>query len=323
MASRGGARPDPARAPGHAGRQLRTAVDQLRTAAEEHSASYEELLSLNEELQSSNEEIEASKEELQSLNEELTTINGQLEEKNEELRSLTYDLNNLLVSANVATVFLDRELRIRRFTPACATVMRIVPADVGRRLCATSRCRSTTSALLADALRVLDQPRRSRPRSPPTTVDGSCDGSCPTAPRRSIDGVCLTFHEITVQKQAAAASEYARLYAEAIIRTSRTPLARARHGPPPGVGQRGVLRHVPGRREGDRGPADLRARQRAMGHPPGAAAAGGGSRSRVRRSATTTSTTSSSGSAGAACGSTPTSCRATAAPTSSWCRSRT
>ena len=204
--------------------ELRAAVDQLRTASEEHSASYEELLALNEELQSSNEEIEASQEELQSLNEELTTMNRQLEERNEELRSTTSDLNNLLVSANVATIFLDRELRIRRFTPACATIMRIVPSDVGRSL-ADIKMQVRDESMLADALRGLTAP------APIETEVSTDDGrwfSRRVLPYRteaeSIDGVCLTFHEITVQKRAATASEYARLYAEAIIRTSRTPL---------------------------------------------------------------------------------------------------
>lgn len=204
--------------------ELRIAVDQLRTATEEHSASYEEILSLNEEFQSSNEELEASKEELQSLNEELTTINRQLEERNEELRSLTSDLNNLLVSANVPTIFLDRELRIRRFTPACTTVMRIVPADIGRAL-PDLKMQVRDDQMLSDAGRVLAEPV---PIEAEVSTDDGRWFLRRVLPYRTdeedVDGVCLTFHEITAQKQAAAASEYARLYAEAIIRTSRTPL---------------------------------------------------------------------------------------------------
>ena len=204
--------------------QLRTAVDQLRLAAEEHSASYEELLSLNEELQSSNEELEASKEELQSLNEELTTTNRQLEERNEELSTLTSDLDNLLTSTEVPTLFLDRELRVRRFTRATPDVLRIGPADLGRPL-AELALEVRDDDLLSDCERVLADPTPievevtgddgrwfSRRVLPYSTTDGR------------LDGVCLTFHEITALKEAAAESEYARLYAEAIIRTSRTPL---------------------------------------------------------------------------------------------------
>jgi two-component system, chemotaxis family, CheB/CheR fusion protein len=204
--------------------QLRTAVDELRTATEEHAASYEELLSLNEELQSTNEELEASKEELQCLNEELTTTNRQLEERNEELRTLTSDLDNLLTSANVPTVFLDRELRARRFTPATSAVLRVSEADLGRPL-ADLTLQVRDDDLLADAARVL---------ADSTPIDAEVRGedgrwfTRRVLPYRTaegkVDGVCLTFHDITAQKKAAAESEYARLYAEAIIRTSRTPL---------------------------------------------------------------------------------------------------
>ncbi len=204
--------------------ELRAAVDQLRTATEEHGAGYEELLSLNEELQSSNEEIEASKEELQSLNEELTTINQQLEERNEELRTLTTDLNNLLVSSDVATLFLDRELRIRRFTPPCSAVMRILPGDVGRPL-RDLKMQVRDDAMLVDARRVLEHP--AAVEVDVSTEDGRwfCRRALPyRTAHGDVDGVCLTFHDITAQKRAIAASEHARLYAEAIIRTSRTPL---------------------------------------------------------------------------------------------------
>jgi two-component system CheB/CheR fusion protein len=220
--------------------ELRTVVGQLRIAGEEHSASYEELLSLNEEFQSANEELEASKEELQSLNEELTTINSQLEEKNEELRTLTSDLNNLLVSTGVATIFLDRELRIRRFTPACSAVVSIGEADLGRALAAVPmRVRDDT--VFAHAQRVLAEApsAESAAESAGVPVDPSVltaevsTGDDRWFSRRvlpyrtaagDVDGVCLTYHEITQQKSAAAESERARHYAEAVIRTSRTPL---------------------------------------------------------------------------------------------------
>ena len=205
--------------------QLHTAVDQLRTITEEHGASYEELLSLNEELQSSNEELEVSKEELQSLNEELTTTNRQLEERNDQLRTLTSDLDNLLSSADVPTVFLDRELRIRRFTPATAAVMHVGAADLGKPL-ADLALQVDDDRLLADAERVLTDD--------PTPIAAEVEGaegrwfSRRVLPYRTADGsaggVCLTFLEITAQKQAAVESEQARLYAEAIIRTSRAPL---------------------------------------------------------------------------------------------------
>jgi two-component system, chemotaxis family, CheB/CheR fusion protein len=204
--------------------ELRTTVAQLATVNEEHYASHEELLSLNEEFQSSNEELETSKEELQSLNEELTTINRQLEERNRELRTLTLDLNNLLVSADVPTLFLDRELRIRRFTPACTQVMRIVPTDVGRSL-EHVKMQVCDDNLLPDAKRMLE---KLTPNEAEVSAEDGRWFLRRVLPYRSeqerVDGVCITFHDVTAQKRAAAEIEDARLFAEAVIRTSRTPL---------------------------------------------------------------------------------------------------
>ena len=110
--------------------RLETTVEQLETSNEELASSNEELLSMNEELQSSNEELEASQEELQSLNEELETINAQLAEKVEELDRAQDDLVNLLD----ATLFLDTELKIKRFTPGLTDVIALQPGDEGRFL---------------------------------------------------------------------------------------------------------------------------------------------------------------------------------------------
>ena len=88
--------------------------------------------SVNEELQSANEELETSKEEMQSINEELQTVNGELESKNNLLNKTNDDLQNLLDSTQVATLFLDRELRIRNFTPAMASIFHVRQTDIGR-----------------------------------------------------------------------------------------------------------------------------------------------------------------------------------------------
>lgn len=204
--------------------ELQGAVEQLETANEEYRVSHEELLSLNEELQSSNEELEMSKEEQQSLNEELTTVNRQLEERNEELRTLTRDLNNLLVSADVPTLFLDRHFGIRRFTPACTGLMRIVDTDVGRSL-DHIKMQVRDDSLHVDVERVLD-------KLVPIEAEVSTDDGRwfvrRVLPYRTeddrIDGVCITFHDVSAQKRAAAESEEARRFAEAIIRSSRTPM---------------------------------------------------------------------------------------------------
>lgn len=91
-------------------------------------------MSVNEESQSTNEELEASREEMQSLNEELNTINAELGGKLEELDRANSDLNNLFEATQIATVFLDRNLVIRNFTPAASTFFNLRPADVGRPL---------------------------------------------------------------------------------------------------------------------------------------------------------------------------------------------
>ncbi|MBD8554181.1 PAS domain-containing protein [Rhizobium sp. CFBP 8762] len=112
--------------------RLQSLVEEYETALEELKTSNEELVSLNEELQSTNEELEASKEELQSLNEELQTINQELSGKVEALDHANGDLRNLFHSTKVATIFLDRELVIRTFTPAVSTIFNLLDSDRGR-----------------------------------------------------------------------------------------------------------------------------------------------------------------------------------------------
>jgi two-component system CheB/CheR fusion protein len=112
--------------------RLQSLIEEYETAVEELKASNEELVSLNEELQSTNEELEASKEELQSVNEELQTVNIELSGKVEALDRANDDLHNLFDSTDVATVFLDRDLKIRSFTPAATRVFNLLPGDRGR-----------------------------------------------------------------------------------------------------------------------------------------------------------------------------------------------
>jgi two-component system CheB/CheR fusion protein len=114
--------------------RLQSTIEEYETALEELKSSNEELVSVNEEAQSSNEELEASKEETQSLNEELNTINAELHSKIEELDRANADLRNLFESTQIATIFLDRNLVIRTYTPAAAAFFNLRPADVGRPL---------------------------------------------------------------------------------------------------------------------------------------------------------------------------------------------
>ncbi|HWK65050.1 MAG TPA: CheR family methyltransferase [Rhizobiaceae bacterium] len=112
--------------------RLQATIEELESTNEELKASNEEYQSVNEELQSSNEELETSKEELQSLNEELQTVNGELAHRVEELGRANSDLKNLLESTQIATVFLDNDLRVKSFTPAITDLFHLIDSDLGR-----------------------------------------------------------------------------------------------------------------------------------------------------------------------------------------------
>jgi two-component system CheB/CheR fusion protein len=106
----------------------------MQTTVEELKSSNEELQSTNEELQSTNEELTTSKEELQSLNEELQTVNAELQSKVDDLTWVRNDMANLLNSTEIATVFLDNDMRLRRFTTHATKLFKLIPGDVGRPL---------------------------------------------------------------------------------------------------------------------------------------------------------------------------------------------
>ena len=114
--------------------RLQATIEELESTNEELKSSNEEYQSVNEELQSANEEMETSKEELQSVNEELTTVNGELAHRVQELGRANSDLKNLLESTQIATVFLDNDLRVTNYTPAVTEIFHFVDSDLGRPL---------------------------------------------------------------------------------------------------------------------------------------------------------------------------------------------
>ena len=204
--------------------ELQITIEQLETSNEELKASNEEITSTNEELQSTNEELETSKEELQSLNEELNTVNSQLQDKVGELEELTDDLNNLLRSTDLATVFLDGELKIKRFTPSVRELMEVIPSDRGRPL-ANLAFKFDDAELLADAARVLQS------LQPSEREVSAGDGK--TYQRRvlpyrtqdnRIEGVAITFSDITEMRRSREEAKAAQAYAEMIVDTVREPL---------------------------------------------------------------------------------------------------
>jgi transcriptional regulator with PAS, ATPase and Fis domain len=111
---------------------LQATRDDMQTSQEELKSTNEELQSMNEELQSTNEELTTSKEEMQSMNEELQTVNHELQAKMDELSRTSNDMKNLLNSTDIATLFLDDALLVRRYTPQTAKIIKLIPGDIGR-----------------------------------------------------------------------------------------------------------------------------------------------------------------------------------------------
>jgi two-component system, chemotaxis family, CheB/CheR fusion protein len=204
--------------------ELRTNLEGYDAAVEELKSANEEVMSMNEELQSANEELEASKEEAQSLNEELNAVNSQLNDKLVELTETNNDLANLLQSTDIATIFLDAKLRIRRFTPQTTQLLNVIESDLGRPVGhITSNFEGTD--LATDAGNVLNS------LSPIEKELRTLDGRWYTVhllpyrtPDRRVDGVVITLSEVTRLKQAEQQLRYEKSYAERVIETVRHPL---------------------------------------------------------------------------------------------------
>jgi two-component system CheB/CheR fusion protein len=112
--------------------EIQNTIEEMQTSQEELKSTNEELQSANEELQSTNEELTTSKEEMQSLNEELQTVNVELQSKVDDFARVNNDMKNLLNSTDIATLFLDKELNIRRFTNQATKIFKLIKSDIGR-----------------------------------------------------------------------------------------------------------------------------------------------------------------------------------------------
>jgi two-component system, chemotaxis family, CheB/CheR fusion protein len=199
-----------------AGQQIEEAEAQLSTArsriqqmieASEHrqeelKASNEELQSINEEYKSTLEELETSKEELQSMNEELKTVNQELNGKLDELGQANDDLRNLMAATQIPTLFLDEQLRIKRFTPALLELFNLLPADVGRPLGHVTH-QLDYPRLATDCERVLES---LQPREREVGNGGGHSWLARITPYRTgedrIRGVVCTFTDVTRVRQA-------------------------------------------------------------------------------------------------------------------------
>jgi two-component system CheB/CheR fusion protein len=177
--------------------------EQHRASTEEMKAGHEELQAMNEELRSAGEELVTSREELQSVNEELQTVNHEMSNRVEELSDANSDLQNLMGATNIATIFLDRELRIKRYTPPAMALFNFLPADLGRPLSHLTHrldypAIDTDAALVLETLASVEKEVRAGDRwflarmQPYRTLDDR------------IAGIVFTFVDITERRNAVA-----------------------------------------------------------------------------------------------------------------------
>ncbi len=185
---------------------LRLSRERLQATIKELESTNEEYQSLNEELQSANEELETSKEELQSINAELTTVNGELAHRVHELTRATSDLKNFLESTQIATVFLDNDLKVMNFTPAATELFHLVESDVGRPL-AHIKARIPVEQLFDEIKRVLRT--LSSVEHPVVDEHAGARYIARVLPYRSVDnfiaGAVVTFTNVTPLTRAEQA----------------------------------------------------------------------------------------------------------------------
>jgi two-component system CheB/CheR fusion protein len=208
--------------------ELRNTREEMQTSQEELRSANEEMQSTNEEMQSTNEELTTSKEEMQSLNEELQTVNAELQGRLDELSLSNNDMKNLLNSTEVATLFLDKELKIRRFTTQASKIIKLIPGDVGRPITDLGS-ELLYPELCDDAHEILrklgsmEKPIRARSGNwycvrinPYRTVDDR------------IDGVVITFWDITESKTLETKLQEMQLALESQLAGKSTQLTKAK-----------------------------------------------------------------------------------------------
>ncbi|BDZ66949.1 chemotaxis protein CheB [Methanobacterium ferruginis] len=204
--------------------RLNVTIEEMKSSNEELRSANEELQSMNEEAQSSNEELETSKEELQSINEEMVTINNELQIKIDELTRTQDDMNNLFNSTEIAVIFLDKNLNIRRFTKEATKLIKMIESDVGRPLS------DIVSNLKYDKL--MDDVQRVMERVTYKEIELETDGAewfqtriMPYKTSKNvIDGVIITFNNITQSKKQTKDALDALKLADSVIQTVREPL---------------------------------------------------------------------------------------------------
>ncbi|MGI4846743.1 MAG: CheR family methyltransferase, partial [Janthinobacterium lividum] len=186
----------------HTKEQLRSVIEQYEIALEDSKASNEEFQAINEELRSTTEELETSKEELQSINEELVTVNFDLKMKVDETSKANDDLQNFVAATEIATIFVDRGMHIKRYTKPSASLFNIIATDVGRSIFDITH-RLDYPALQADISLVFD---KLQPVEREVQRNDGCWYIARLLPYRSaddrIEGLVLTFIDISERKSA-------------------------------------------------------------------------------------------------------------------------
>jgi len=204
---------------------LQTTLEEMETSNEELKSTNEEMQSVNEELQSTNEELETSKEELQSVNEELATVNAELQTKVADLSRANNDMNNFLAGTGVATVFVDLQLCIVRFTPAATQLINLIATDVGRPVGHIVSNLSGYDNLIEDVRAVLED---LAPREREVQTRTGAWFLMRIRPYRTLDnvieGAVITFMDITELKGAREAEQKSLAFAESVVDAVRGPL---------------------------------------------------------------------------------------------------
>lgn len=209
--------------------ELQAALRDLELSGAQQRAINQEALSINEEFQSTNEELLTSKEELQSVNEELVALNGQLQETLDLQRTTSDDLQNVLYSTDIATFFLDRQLKIRFFTPAARAIFNVISSDLGRPL-ADLRSLADDRGMLDDARSVLETLEAAEREIQVESGDWFLRRIVPYRTNgRVVEGVVITFANVNERRRAAAALAEAKEHAERANVAKSRFLAAASH----------------------------------------------------------------------------------------------
>jgi two-component system, chemotaxis family, CheB/CheR fusion protein len=197
--------------------ELSRTKENLQAAIEELETGNEELQASNEELQASNEELQSTNEELQSVNEELHTVNAEHQRKIAELTEITNDMDNLLASTQVGTIFLDRQLRIRKFTPEIAETFSFLPHDLGRPI-ETFAPKMRDPALVDDLKRVLATGQAVEREFRDARGKAFFARTLPYRVKGTVDGVVVTLIDVSGLKAAEDALFHERYLLDSLLR---------------------------------------------------------------------------------------------------------